>query len=184
MRTSDVLVVVGTAFGGVLLAVVLLFALMGGYMLGLMFIGLALLAMPVIGLVVGIRHLVEQPAELAVEPTKEALGPTGEPAVVTETGAALAEALPSAITAPVRVRVVEAHGVCPLGYAFHVGDEFTFYDGTTTPSLCPRATHALKPLVEQLRAGHYPPSALPYCQTNHHLVVFELQKKEIAAPVP
>ncbi len=169
--------------GGFFLGVVLLAAMFGGFVLLLMMLAVVLIGAP-FGLAgMAAWKLWERRTVPALEMEAVAVGEALEaPAPIAADR--VPTALPREVSAAhVSVRVVEAQGTCPLGFTFHAGDEFVFTNGTVAPQLCGRADKALRPLIEQLRAGDYHKIELPYCQTKQHLVVFELEKARVAEPV-
>ncbi|MFQ5874460.1 MAG: hypothetical protein ACE5JL_11760 [Dehalococcoidia bacterium] len=163
--------------GGFFIGVFLLAGITGGLILGLVAGAVVLLGMPFIVTISAVDKLRERRGTPAKKVQTVTVAKVEEaPATVQ---ICPEPARRSGEAAAVSMRVVEARGTCPLGYTFHVGEEFTFTNGTVTPSLCSRAHKALLPLTKQLRAGQYPTITRPYCQTGQHLVVFEFQKKRV-----
>lgn len=83
----------------------------------------------------------------------------------------------------VSATVTRAHGTCPMGQTFKVGERYQFNNGHVEPGICPVAEKAIRPLVEQMRRGEYPAMILPQCVTKAHEVVFVLEGVPVEAGV-
>ena len=75
----------------------------------------------------------------------------------------------------VSATVTRAHGTCPMGPSFKVGERYEFTNGHVEPGICPVAEKAIRPLVEQMRRGEYPAMIRPQYVTKAHEVVFVLE---------
>ena len=109
-----------------------------------------------------------QPVAVARRRTTEIIIPAPAPAI-----ASIPDFEPAFKT--VSVTVARAHGTCPMGQTFNVGERYEFTNGHVEPGICPVAEKAIRPLVEQMRRGEYPEMIRPQCVTKAHEVVFVLE---------
>lgn len=117
---------------------------------------------------------------LAVVPVTLGLGLAGTGVYLTSRRAPAPAAAPSA-PAGALVTVLEAEGVCPLGYTMRTGDSWVTHDSFEDVSdLCPRARKAVATYLGNLKAGRTP-SQLPACLTKQHRAVFNVTWQAPAA---
>ncbi len=147
--------------GGFVLAVVALFAILGGYILGSLLVAIMVLASPfmlTLALGQGLRALAGARAR-APSPQIPVKAPVG----------------------PVVARLVQMDGSCARRIKYVVGDEFTFQNGAkVTPPMCGPALHGIRPYVEKFRTGEDGHVARVQCPISGSILVFELRPKEPA----
>lgn len=168
---DSVVLVVGWAFGSVLLGLFLLFAFFGGVIAGAVLVILLPLITPFI-IAAAVLQGQEVPESLAVpaeQPVKLATQPveTYEPAV------------------PVVATIIQAEGTCPIGPRCKAGDRWVINGRWDGPDyLCRRGKELIRREVELLRRGEVPDGHLFRCQGAGFKFVFQIKRvPELAAKV-
>lgn len=148
--------------GGVALATVLLLGVMGGGFLA------GLLAMPLSVTGMGVLAIAHE--------RERRRGMVALPAITTEvTRREVAEA-----ALPIIAIVTEAKGVCPLGYQFYVGQNWSVDgDPRSLTGVCPAAREKLKEASDNLRRTGQSTLGVTICQTKEHRVVFQLRRQPV-----
>lgn len=148
--------------GGVALATALLLGVMGGGFLA------GLLAMPLVVIGMGglaVAHEMQRRRAL-VTPS------------ATTTDVPRRERLDGAVV--VVATVAEAKGVCPRGYRFYVGQNWSVDgDPEAVTGICPAAAEKLEEACLQLRQSGRSAIGVTICQSKAHKVVFQLQRQPV-----
>lgn len=145
------------AIGGMLLSTALLLGITGGFIVVLLAFLLIVPGMAILA----IAHTFQQRQEVAAAGKTQ---PVATPQI---------EIKPP--TVPVVARVIEAGGLCPLGYQFRIGDIYTLNgEASGLAHGCPVAGKALREAREHLRRAEERGVQKVVCRSGHHRVVFEL----------
>lgn len=159
-QSENVMLVVLWAIGSLFLALLLLFGLFGGILLGALMIPLFLLVAPIVALVVSTKR----ESQVAPDGTGFAEEAIEVPA---DTGAVEAPRLEAA--------VVDSSGVCPMNREFLVGERWTLNGTWSGKELCPLAKKLLNESAARLRSGEASEGELCQCLGKDHRIVFQLQ---------
>jgi hypothetical protein len=146
---------------GVLLAVAVLLGVMGGgFIAGLVAILLAVIGMGVLAVAheVGRRRALVAPSATTAEVPRREVARDRE--------------------IPIIASVTEAEGVCPLGYRFYVGQNWSLNGDTHgATEACPVAAGKLAEAAASLRSNGGSSLGMTICQTAQHRVVFQLSRQ-------
>lgn len=164
---SGALAIAGVLGGG-LLAVGLLMAFVGGYLLVLLFWGVVVVGLAVFGISGGIYQLARALSREAAPSLTAAARGIERTAAVAPTGT------------PLTVRVVGVQGVCPLG--LQVGNSFGIRPtGQVNPRLCRPALEAIGAVLAMMLGTEQSSSVDCECPLRDRLVQFSVYPAELAA---
>ncbi len=164
---SGALAVAGVLGGG-LLAVGLLMAFVGGYLLVLLFWGIVVVGLAVFGIGGSMYRLARALSREAAPSLTAAATAIQRTEMVAPTGASLT------------VRVIGVQGVCPLG--LQVGSIFGIRPtGQVVPRLCRPALEAIGPLLATVLGTERASSVACACPFGDRLVQFSVYPAELAA---
>ena len=86
------------------------------------------------------------------------------------------KALAAEIPVTIQATVVDAEGVCPLGWSFEPGEMRTLNGKWSGPELCPRLHVSLSSTAQHMRAGDVFDGEMVRCDGRNHSMEFRLEK--------